>query len=224
MAITLQTANITSSNFGSATSYTLPVTVSAGTNTKLIASFQYEGTDAVSSVKWNTSETFTAGKAQQVGNSAFVYYLDAPTVKSDNVVVTKTGVARFGNVGAIPIDGTLTGIGNTNGGNGTDAVSLAVTTTVDNSLIVDSLYQNNNALAISVSGTNQTERYRNSNADGWRGLGSTETTTTAGSYTMSWSGNSGAANTWVYVIVEIEPSATATPTVQSPTLLLMGVG
>lgn len=132
-----------------------------------------------------------------VGNSAgtdattmtAIYSLANPASGSHNVVVTHATAKNFGAT-AISFTGANTSdpVGATGGdtsNTNSSTVSRAVTTSYDNSIVVDATI----ALAATTAtvGSGQTQVTNQQIVSDGYGLASYETTTTAGSVTMSWS-------------------------------------
>jgi len=161
----------------------------------------------------------------QIGINQFsgIFYLANPSSGANNIVISITANSWITS-GGISLTGTGAGIGAT-AANAitTGSPSKSISTTVANSWLVDSLYQNNGGLSMTVGGS-QTQRYdTTTSADGFRGYGSTQVCTTVTSYTMSWTQGSGAADSTTQVIVEITPPVVAVAARTLP-LTLLGVG
>lgn len=154
-----------------------------------------------------------------------IWYHTAPTTGSSQNVVVTFASSSWGTVGAISFTGVDTSypVGISGGNHQTVADStptVTVTTTVDNSWLLDTFYLNDRSRT-STAGAGQTKQWSGDTtaAEGTRGEGSTEQTTTAGSYTMSWSlsGNS----TWSIVAVEILPYVAPPPPIRVGSMLWM---
>jgi hypothetical protein len=157
----------------------------------------------------------------------YIFYLPSPSTGANSVVVTASASARnFG--GSISMSGTASspsGATNTASGSSTTP-SISVTTTQDNSWLVNSVWGNNTVAALSptTTGGSQTSRYTLDHvAGGTMSSASTQTTTSTGSYTSSWSFS--VSTSWSSTILEIKELASAGgSTQQYPTLLLLNVG
>ena len=179
----------------------------AGSNRMLVVGVQ---TDQISAdptgVTYNGVAMTKAIGGSNAGGTrrSSLWYLADPATGANNVVVT-LGTASWTTSGAVSLTGTMPTIGVTGTNYATTGtpITVSVTTESANSWLVDSIYQNNGALSLSV-GAGQTQRYNEASADGFDGYGSTEPTTGAGSYTMSWTQGSGAADGWVTSTVEIK--------------------
>jgi len=161
----------------------------------LVVCFQWFRTLTVSSVTYNGVAMTQAAYSNNNYDSA-IYYLDSPASGSNNVVVTLSGtsgitgsaISLTGVDGASPLGAT-----NTAYTASTNAPSLSVTTTKANSIIIDSIYRNNNNAM--TAGAGQTEFQDNTDlVFGTEGGGASyEMATTTGSYAMSWSWSSATA-------------------------------
>jgi archaellum component FlaF (FlaF/FlaG flagellin family) len=184
---------------------TLSHTVS-GTNKILVLGLSTEG-DTPSSVTYD-NEDLTQIRFDEV---AFVkrtelwYLIDPPSGSADIVVTQSNGKVIMG---AISLNGVhqLDPVGANNGSNnsafGTHP-STSLTTTVNNSWIVDVVSTTNGPMTPDASQLERWDLIRNP----LRGSGSTEQTTTAGLYIMSWT-NDGSTPAWSISAAAIRPAST----------------
>ena len=187
----------------------LSLTLVTNNASMLICGLQSDGAGAGAP----TSESITynsAAMTEAVSISPSFYssdwYLANPTNGSHTVAISWTN-STWLTAGCVSFTGTASTIGATASNNGSGNISVPITTMVNNSWLVDSVYQNNGALSMTAGGTQQYDT--TTSADGFRGWGQSVTTTTAGSYTDSWTQGSGAANTWGATVIEIEPGVAA---------------
>jgi hypothetical protein len=214
------TPTISSTKIGTdpdtATSMTLSsITVSSGDMLVVGCTIRSGGNPAVSTVKWNTTESFT----QQVndGSSSSIWTLATPTATTANVSITFSSsndrpklciayVVSGANTSS-PIDATATG-------SYAHGSSLAITTSGTNELLIDSAYQENDTgSAPTVSAEGSQTAYANQYVKGSFGaamVSSTLSAPTAGTYNMGWN-SSYTATFFSSNIVAIK--GTATPTV-----------
>lgn len=116
-----------------------------------------------------------------------IWYLASPATGSNNVVVTSNATLNI-NSGGISFTGAnpSSPIGASTTKQQVDGITntASLTTSFDNSMIVDAWGMSGTATLVVVTGTNQTSRWVNSTSR--TAMGSNETTTTAGSYTLAW--------------------------------------
>lgn len=147
-----------------------------------------------------------------------IFYLQNPTTGANNVITTTPGANRnYG--GSISLLGVATSspIGATNTATGTSSTpSISLTTTQANSWII-AILNIGAQPTVTVTGTNQTQRYQVDHvAGGLRANGTTQTTTTVGSYTSSWTLS--ASNAWTVTAIEVKELVST-----RNNLLLLGV-
>lgn len=195
-----------SSNSQTCISCTLSHTV-AGTNKLLVVGISISDDTAVSSMTYS-GQSLTLIRFDEVlstdRRSELWYLVDPPSGTAD-VVVTLDQVERaiigaisFTNVdqsNPINVDnGAIDSVGATH-------PSVSLTTTVDNTLIVDVVSTVQGSMTPSTS---QTERWDLVRAQ-LAGSGSTNQTTTANTYTMSWT-NEGGLDQWAMSAAAIRPA------------------
>ncbi len=191
MAITV--GNVTASRGPAAESTTM--TFSHDSNGDfLVVCFQWFRPRTISSVTYNGVAMTQAVYSANTYDSA-IYYLASPASGANNVVVTLSGnsgitgsAISLSGVDASPLGATANAYTAS-----TNAPSLSVTTTKDNSIVIDSFYRNNaNTM---TAGAGQTEFQDNVDlVFGTEGGGASyEMTTTTGAYAMSWSWSSATA-------------------------------
>lgn len=167
------------------------------------------GAEQISTVKWNTTESFTfSGYVDNgVDQSAEIWYLINPTATSSSVVATAisgtpdlsiTAISLYGAAQTDAVVGFVSSTGNST------TPSLNITTTTNNSWIIDILAVEDSSKTY-TPGASQVER---SDFTGGSGAGtftnatSTKPTTTAGSNSTSWTIPTG-AEYWVMASVEV---------------------
>lgn len=121
--------------------------------------------------------------------STSIWYLASPATGANNVIISTNTSGININSGAISLSGTHTAspLGATttkNQANGTTCTQ-DLTTTYNNSIVIDCWGQSGTSTSVTATGSNQTARWTNSTSR--TAFGSTKTTTTAGAQTMSWS-------------------------------------
>lgn len=150
--------------------------------------------ETISTITWNTSESLTFIRADEVGNSERleIWRLAAPTETTANVVVTWTDTIGEANAAALNYQDVdqSTPVEADNGTNGTDtAASTGITTINANALLVDcaAIHDGGSAAA---PGTGQTERTDTDSGFTVTAV-SDEAAPTAGGYTQtySWTGS-----------------------------------
>jgi len=170
----------------------------------LVVSLSYNGGSATSGVTYN-SNALTQGVTHTSGSTAEVWYSLSPSAGTHNVVIT-TSSGKPINAGAVCISGAdTTMIGATGSSNGTSASpNTSITTTVNNSVVIDAMYWNNYNTA--VSSQDGTLLYHEDTAfDGEAGYGQYKVFSTAGSSNLAWS--MAGSQAWVTSAIEILPSS-----------------
>ena len=138
---------------------------------------------------------------------AELFYLESPASGSNTVVVTFSEAVNDAVAGGVSISGYEAGdpVGASNSASGNStAISTSVTTTADNSIVIDMAMQGGNTSM--TIGASQTQRFFNSSAGSWINTGrcSTEPKVSAGAVTMSWT--LGGSRDWAQVAMEIKES------------------
>lgn len=192
---------------------TLNTTMPAGENTLMIAIFHLElGADVTTpDPTWNTTETFTQASAVDGGgeDNTEIWYLVGPTQGTFDFVGNLTtsnnhmvGLIFLEGVdGSDPIGATPAGVS----GDGTTD-SIAITTTMLNSMIIDGVSQGDRDSEITHGGS-QTEQYQVSGTGGGpssskvTGSGSTRPVTTIQEYTNSFTSDT--SETYTYLAIEV---------------------
>lgn len=234
MAIAYVSRTESAGNSVSQSSITTSVTVSSGTNRALILCVQARNsgvTHSVTSATFNGSESFTKVRADFIGTGASwqteIWYLLNPTVTTANVVVNWASGAPDQAQGYTVV--YLTGVAQSSvvdGQNGASnsagtTLSCSVTTSVNNSWIVDSaICQDNGGLAVGANQTARTDRNLNIGPVD-EGVGvSTCVKTTAGAETMDWTQLS--ALNWCMSAVGFKEAAGSTITADGGSYVVTG--
>jgi hypothetical protein len=183
---------------------TVSVNLTINPDAKGVAIFMYDADGA-------THDTVTVGgvsatKIIEDANSGDIrvsgWYLANPSTGTVTITGTYSAGVTRRRIAAISHYGSgAVGAENSSNGGSSTSVSVAVTTTGDNSIIVDG-FGNGGQLNVAVTGSNQTERYRASSSNPRTLVGSTQTTTAAGSYTGTVTQSP--ASGWAYVRFEIK--------------------
>lgn len=127
--------SITTGGFSGNTSN---ITVAANSNKKLVIAITWIGNGAISTVKWNTTESMTLAKSQTynyggVDFKIYIYYLDNPTATTAAVSIVGSGDGSHSATGQYAIYSyynTLTGIGSTDGHSDSSGNIVTVTNTI----------------------------------------------------------------------------------------------
>lgn len=200
------TVNSVSSNTQVCSTCNLSHTV-AGTNKLLIVGVSIGDDTAVSTVTY-ASQSLTRIRFDEVLSTdrrSELWYLVNPPSGTANVVVTldKNEQAIIGAISLINVDQSSP-IDTNNGGtdpSGTTHPSVSLTTTVDNTLLVDVVSTVDGPMTPSAY---QTERWDLAQ-DQLAGSASTNQTTNEGAYTMSWT-NNGGVDQWAMSAAAIRPA------------------
>lgn len=201
------------------TTLTISRTVSAGSNRALTFHVAWHGTETISSVVFNTSETMTVvGTATDTTEQAALYILVAPSVTTANAVVTFSSatssagaVCEWNNVDqATPTHGVATAMGD----NAT--VTVTVASVISGEVTVDSAKIVTGPPTV---GAGQTQDL-NTVIVGASYAAASHDTTGTGSVVMSWSHTSDPFATVAAALKESAGGGGVTP----HNLMLMGVG
>lgn len=226
MAITIDAQSNSGNKTGLFSTLTWAHTCASGARLYVgISDCNAGSTSRITGVTYN-GVAMTFATSQLTGNAgdAEIYYIDAPTSGTHNIVVTASTTIRMIG-GATSFLGAATSslgaIGGTIVAPGSGAsISTSITTTVPGSYIFDTLFQNGNALQTNtVTGTGHTRNWFVLMTDDGEGnAGGTTTTTTAASYTLGY--NSFPNEIMALAMVEVKAL------VASPlrNLALLGVG
>lgn len=191
----------------------------AGSNRALVLNV-WLGGSSVSTAYTSIAATFNSdamtlaqdksGASDNVRRGA-TFYMAAPDATTADISFTwsgsgaemgMTGLSYSGVDQSTPLN-TSANKSQTPGGS---SVSLEVTTSVDNCMLIDNLILRHDP-ASRTAGTGQTERNNNSNH-----CSSDELVTTAGAYTQSWSyTNVASGNELVYIVIALAPAAASGP-------------
>ncbi len=206
MSITV--GNITATR-GPATEQTTMTFAHNSNGTFLVTTAQWFRPRTPSSYTYNGTAMTQAVYSNDTYDSV-IYYLASPSSGVNNAVLTLSSTSGITG-SAISLSGVATsplGATNTAYTASTNAPSLSVTTTQVNSIVIDSLYRNNNNTM--TPGTSQTEFQDNNDlVFGTEGGGASyKSTTTTGSYSMSWSWSS--ATSVSHAVAEFKEEVTGT--------------
>lgn len=202
-------AHVTSASInGTGTTYTISnLAVGSGLNRAIFVGVCVRGDAVSSTVKFNTTESFTLIGSHKKSSGANANYVEIwklinPTGVTADVVVTLDEAPTIGAVvGAI----VLTDVHQTDpspvivfqeGGSGN--TSVTITTLNDNSWVLDILHYRISTTITVISP--QTERY-NLAASSTTGGGSTQLKATAGSVSSGWTASG--TNPWINGVIEV---------------------
>jgi len=177
--------------------------VNSGNDQIIIVGVSAKRSASVSGVTYD-GLPLTQIRSDKSGNAiaSSLWYRIAPS-SGNNIVSVNLSTSEEVVIGAMSLNNVnqVSPIGANNGAKGnSNTPSVDITTTVDDSWIVDVVGTLNGPM---TAGGGQTERW--DAAQGTiRGAGSTEVTTAAGSYTMSWTNTDG-TNKWTISAAEINP-------------------
>lgn len=208
MAIAFDAA-ASSSNSGGITSSLTYTHVCTGANLVLVVGVQADSSVDPTGVTYNGISMVKANSSAVSGLLSSIWYLVNPTIGTNSVVVT-FAAAHWMVSGSMSFTGcnTSSPLDNSAVNNGSSSTpSTSITTNNAGSVLIDSLFNNNNPT--STANSPQTSEYNIFNtSDGFRGMGSWKLTTTAGSYSMGWD-NGGVSELWTSAVVAINALATA---------------
>jgi len=188
--------------------------VSCSADDVLVVSISYNGSHVTTSVTYN-SNTITEGQTYTNGSTAEVFYSLTPSVGTHDVVISLSA-SRPINAGAVCISGADTSaIGATGFKNGSsNNPNTDIITTVDGSVVIDSLYWNNyNTAKNSQDGTQLF--HQDTTYDGEAGYSQYKEYATAGSQNLNW--QMAGSEIWVTSAIEILPLAVETPPEEAST-------
>lgn len=211
-AITFDTSG--NSGCNNCTTHSITITVASGSNRGMFALFSGRacGTDTVSGVTWNTTETFSLTKQQIEGSGAVVteiWELVAPTTGSHTATITLTGSCSR----SIAYVGSYAGVDQTNptegtpcGDNGTaTSASCSVTSLTNNSWPIDVVGHRFNELH--TPGGTQVEREDQTQSNNFGAAYSDDVDAVSGSHTMSWNWSTSAL--YAHAAAVIKPASAA---------------
>ena len=207
-AIAYDTSGAAQSATGSSTSGSLSLTLASGASLWVGLSNANPTGDATS-VNWNTSEALTNAVSRTPGGftTDAIWYRSNPTSGAHDVTVTFSA-CEFSilAVSLTGTDSTPLGATGSNGGTAT-ASTVSVTTTAENSLVVDMITVNG-IQDLTATGSGQTRRvhFTHDVSSGWKDAMSTMTTTTTGAYVPAYSWSP--SRLWNGVAVEVKALVT----------------
>lgn len=188
-----------------------------GSNLTLVVGITFNSSAAISGINYN-SVAMTLIKAQNnSGNRCEMWQIVGPTTGAHNIDVTFGAGVNAANGGAVSFTGTENPYAGASAGqNTTSNPSLSITTTANNSFVMDSWH--NISTDSGAVGGGQTQRWQVLNYAGTDNdsSGSTKSVASAGATTMSWSGGIVGAQ----VAVEIRQGTA----VATRKLAIMGAG
>lgn len=193
--------------FSSNGTVTVSMTLSAGSI--LTAQAEVNNPSVTLSATWNGSAMTEVIKVTNATTDAYVYIWKhlTPDSGTHNLVISQSGSSAV-NGGGVELTGASdTGATNSNNQTSNNAPTVALTTTVANSVVLNigtAGGGDSSATTATATGTNQTERWQRTSGNSRDTFVSTQTTTTAGSYTSSWSLTASFATTML--AVEIKPT------------------
>lgn len=198
--------------------YTLAHTCS-GSDRFLLVAVYTSGGGTISSITYaGTAMSAITSFVESGSVKVYIYGLVNPASGNNNVVVTFTGSQSTGGIDAYSFSGVdqTTGYGaiaTLAGSAHTNSISESITTTQDNSLLVDFFMDNRTVYSGSspISGAGQTQKLSSSTSNGYWCGSSYERTTTAGSYSTSWTWNHVSSVTASLGVIEILPSTSLFP-------------
>ena len=216
MAITLDGSVTSNAETG-----TTSITVASNTNRLLIVSYAtYQG-GGPSGITYNgVALTKIVEQLGSFSEQCSIWGLVAPDTGTNNVVVSGGGsYYAYGIYSLYNCDQNLPSVTSKTGGDSLTA-SLAITTVTDNSWVITCI-ESEPVPTMTTSGG--TADWSKEGQSFQHGSGQHILKVTAGSQTMSASLSYGAR--WNQTNIEVKPfAAAATPTINIPTLMLMGVG
>ena len=184
---------------------------SGGTNRLLIVGLNYNNNPGTTTVTYNGVSLTLARRANNGNYYAELWYLINPSSGSHTINHGQTSSTNLV-MGAWSYTGVdqVTGIGNITSATGTSTKSnVDITTTVENSVLVDIDTDADSSSPYLTKGSAQTQRYKDTSMSNFNGGGEDMWTTTIRTYNMNWTlGGSGAA--WVNIAAEIKPHTSLT--------------
>jgi len=186
----------------------------------LVIGVQHNGWSGNPTVSFNGVSMSVAQEGHESGSYSGIFYLLTPDSGSHDVVVTTSG-SRYTTSGGVCVSGADTSmIGASSKANGVSTQVLnAITTLYSDSLVFDSVYQNNNSLTYTPLGTSL---YAETViTDGEKGLGQYISFSSSGSNNVIW--DISGSDTWQSSALELLPAGgtpTTTPTTTPDSLLV----
>ena len=222
MAISFDTS--TAYDHASSASHSFSHTVANNANL-LVVCASLQGAVTITGITYNGVAMTNAG-VDLLDDRMTIWYLASPATGANNVVVSYSG-ADVGDGFALSFKGVDTADpdGATTSQNSTSNVtsqSKQITTTTDNSWVLDFAWINDAAITSLTPDGSQVSR-DNQEANGIEEAVSTLATTTAGNYNMGWTWTTSARI--LQGLIEIKAGAVVGgATTPTPTLALLGVG
>ncbi len=204
--------NVTNDFANDATSLTVSVTVTAGTDQKEIYWLHglLDSAPAVTSVvrDGQTATSVISGQDTDVNSNVaglFLYYQDAPNSGTANVVLTASASWFQIGLAAAHFDGVASGAADATASNNSDTTS-PVSDTVANTagvLVVDGFFIQVGSTGNATTETGQSEAFEqdvNAGDNDWTFNGSSIVPSGAGTQTMGWSWTSGSPSAEIQVL------------------------